>query len=195
MSTPKLTPTSYLVLGLVAQHGPATSYDLKRLVQGSIGYFWPFPHSQLYAEPNRLVEAGLLGEVQEPGGRRRRRFSITAAGRSEIRSWLGQPARQPSEIRDLGLLQLFFGALSDSSTVVELARAQRDAHLERRAGYEALKKDVAQVANAHALATLELGLRFEKLAIRFWEGIVSKPPGTPAPKKRRGRDPGRLPPR
>lgn len=187
MSTPKLTPTSYLVLGLVAEHGPATPYDLKQLVQRSIGYFWPFPHSQLYAEPARLAAAGLLSETQERGGRRRRRFTITAAGRAAIRHWLARPAREPSEIRDLGLLQLFFGSLGDSSTVAELARAQREAHLERLAGYEALRESVAGVADAHALATLQLGLRFEELAIEFWEGIADRPPGSAPPKRSRSR--------
>jgi len=48
--------------------GPSTPYDLKRFVQLSVGNFWPFPHTQLYAEPARLAEAGLLEET----GRRRR---------------------------------------------------------------------------------------------------------------------------
>ena len=60
MSNDKLTPTSYLVLGLIALLGRATSYDLKAMVGRSIGYFWTFPHSQLYAEPDRLVGMGLL---------------------------------------------------------------------------------------------------------------------------------------
>ena len=71
-------PVSYLVLGIVALRGPSTSYDLKRFVQLTIGNFWPFPHTQLYAEPARLAEAGLLEETREETGRRRRYYSITA---------------------------------------------------------------------------------------------------------------------
>ena len=62
-------PVSYLVLGIIALRGPSTSYDLKRFVQLSVGHFWPFPHTQLYAEPARLAEAGLLEETQEESGR------------------------------------------------------------------------------------------------------------------------------
>jgi PadR family transcriptional regulator, regulatory protein AphA len=58
----RLGPVSYLVLGIIAMRGPTTPYDLKRFVQLSIGHFWPFPHTQLYAEPARLAEAGLLEE-------------------------------------------------------------------------------------------------------------------------------------
>jgi DNA-binding PadR family transcriptional regulator len=34
-----LTPTSYLVLGLLAREGPSTPYDLKRQVSATIGHF------------------------------------------------------------------------------------------------------------------------------------------------------------
>src|SRR5438067_12610763 len=92
MSNPKLTPTSYEVLGLVAFLGRATSYDMKRLAAMSVGYFWTFPHSQLYAEPERLVEMGLLEETREEGGRRRRVFSVTEDGTGELEDWLADPA-------------------------------------------------------------------------------------------------------
>ena len=57
MTDVHLTPTSYVVLGLVSRMQPVTSYEMKRRVGISIGHFWPFPHSQLYAEPTRLVQA------------------------------------------------------------------------------------------------------------------------------------------
>src|SRR3954468_24302463 len=83
----RLGPVSYLVLGVVALRGPSTSYDLKRFVQLSIGHFWPFPHPQLYAEPPRLAEAGLLEETREETGRRRRHYAITEAGRRAPPEW------------------------------------------------------------------------------------------------------------
>src|SRR5690606_13071766 len=64
----KLTPTSYVVLGMVAMRGATTSYDLKRAIGHSVGYFWPFPHAQLYSEPKRLVELGLLSVSSEQDG-------------------------------------------------------------------------------------------------------------------------------
>src|SRR3954470_2134569 len=106
---PTLTPTSYLVLGLVAREGECTSYDMKVMVSRSIGYFWTFPHSQLYAEPARLAELGLLSEEQEPSGRKRRTYRLTTAAREALRLWLAEPSDEPTEIRDLAVLKLFFG--------------------------------------------------------------------------------------
>src|SRR2546422_1923324 len=121
MSNDKLSPTSYVVLGVVAFLGRATPYDMKRLVGMSIGYFWTFPHSQLYAEPARLVEMGLLEEQREEGGRRRRTYSITDAGMEELKDWLADPETPPIEMRDTGTLKLFFGNLAGPENVRKLA--------------------------------------------------------------------------
>src|SRR5436309_1956962 len=124
VSNGKLTPTSYVVLGLVALLGEATSYDMKRLVGMSIGYFWTFPHSQLYAEPDRLVKMGLLEEEREEGGRRRRLYSITEAGFEELKDWLADPETPPIEMRDTATLKLFFGSFSSPENVRKLAETQ-----------------------------------------------------------------------
>ncbi|MDR4215877.1 PadR family transcriptional regulator, partial [Bacillus paralicheniformis] len=44
-------------------YGPATSYQLKQRVARSVGNFWAFAHSQLYDEPARLVNAGLVTQT------------------------------------------------------------------------------------------------------------------------------------
>ncbi len=121
MSTIALSPTSYLVLGCLATGGPSTPYELKQAVTASIGYFWSFPHSQLYSEPARLAGAGLLTEQREQGGRRRRVFAITEPGRQALRAWLADTTATLPDIRDIGLLKLFFGALTEQDNLVALA--------------------------------------------------------------------------
>ena len=65
MQEPRLTPTSYIVLGFVAWAEEATPYRLKQLVAGSVGNFWSLQHAQLYTEPERLTKAGYLSEKRE----------------------------------------------------------------------------------------------------------------------------------
>jgi DNA-binding PadR family transcriptional regulator len=169
---PSLTPTSYLVLGLVARLGECTSYEMKRTVSGSIGYFWTFPHSQLYAEPARLAELGLLSEEQETAGRKRRTYRLTDAGREALRAWLAEPTDEPTEIRDLAVLKLFFGSQAEPEQLQELADRAAAAHRKRLAEYEA----IATIAgiDKHERSTLEMGLRFERNAISYWEEIADK---------------------
>jgi PadR family transcriptional regulator, regulatory protein AphA len=171
-STP-LTPTSYVVLGLLATSGPSTPYEMEQLVDLSLGHFWSFPHSQLYSEPGRLAERGLVDETREQGGRRRRTFTITAAGRTALQDWLGSQEQSPSgtEIRDLGLLRLFFGAAARSEDDVGAnARAQAQAHRATLALYEEL---VRVVDEPHVAATLRLGTAYERAAAGFWQGLAA----------------------
>src|SRR5919197_61337 len=178
MSNANLTTTSYLVLGAVALLGRATPYDLKRLVGFSIGNFWSFPHSQLYAEPRRLAELGLLEEEREDGGRRRRFYSITDTGREELGAWVAQPTTERYELRDLALLKLFFGNFGQPGDVERLARAQEETHRAQLESLESLEGQFEGLAGIeHQLATLRMGVLVERLSVRFWKEISENPPG------------------
>ena len=172
-------PVSYLVLGIVAMRGATTSYDLKRFVQLSIGHFWPFPHTQLYTEPARLADAGLLEETQEESGRRRRFYTITDAGRELLTEWLGEPVTSPMEYRDLGLLKLFFAELSGPEQVEALALEQAAAQRRQLAEYEGIVERFADRPDlAHRLRSLDLGMRMARAGAEFWEDVAKAPSGT-----------------
>jgi PadR family transcriptional regulator AphA len=171
----RLTATSYVVLGLLTS-GPATSYELKRMVADTVGHFWVFNHSQLYDEPARLVEAGLLTETREEHGRRRRTYTITEDGRAELAAWLAESRPYKTEVRDLGLLKLFFAALSKPADLERLARDQVRAHREWTAEYERLHAELAPIDDPWAQATLELGIRYERMAADFWNELLSRQP-------------------
>jgi PadR family transcriptional regulator AphA len=137
MSRPDLTPVSYVILGLVARDGPSTPYALKAAVGRGIAQFWQFPHSQIYAEAERLARLGLLAEERELTGRRRRSYRLTREGRAALSAWLAEPTDEPPQLRSLGLLKLFFSQQAEAEDVAELARVQAAMHrvqLETAAG-------------------------------------------------------------
>lgn len=173
VSTGGLTPTSYVVLGLLELGGPSTSYDFKQRVAGSIGNFWSFPHTQLYSEPARLVDLGLVSEEREETGRRRRIYSITDAGREALRDWLTDPATGDLEIRDPGLLRLFFGSAVDAAARRRLAATQRDVHTERLAAYEQLDASFGDAASPQR-DVLRLGLAVERAYVDFWSRLADR---------------------
>ena len=172
-----LTPTSFIVLGLLEHAGPCTPYGLKQAVAGSVGNFWSVPHSQLYAEPARLAAAGYVTEEQEQGGRRRRTYAITEQGREALRAWLREPADEPFEIRDLAELQLFFSELATTADIVALARTQERLHRQRLAEVEAIAARFGDdPLRARRLAPLRLGVHLTKAAITFWADLAQHPP-------------------
>jgi PadR family transcriptional regulator, regulatory protein AphA len=179
----QLGPTSYLILGLVAREGPSTPYDLKRHVAATIGHFWSFPHVLLYQEPPRLAALGFLTEEREQDGRRRRLFTITDAGRAELRRWLARPSREPTQLRDPGVLQLFFADLGSADHRRELAIAQLEVHRSKIAQYEEDQRaergtngsdPVPRTVEHWRGVTLPMGLLYERAAIAFWEGVSAE---------------------
>lgn len=182
MSTERLTPTSYLVLGLLAREGPSTPYDLERHVGATLGNFWSFPHTLLYTEPARLADQGLATETRETGGRRRRVFTITPAGVSALHAWLDRPSSAPTELRDLGLLQLFFTDLASAESRLRLAERQLAIHRAKLAAYqedERLERRPegsgwGQRTVEHWRGeTLRMGLLYEGAAVDFWAEVVA----------------------
>lgn len=159
----ELTPTSHIVLGLLAMSGQSTPYDLKQMVSASVGHFWSLPHSQVYAEPARLARAGYLTEEQEPDGRRRKLYSLTERGRQALEGWLANPTPELYMLRDLALLKLFFGA-----DIQKLAEVQLPTHQKRLAEYEALSKQITEDTPAGPRLALELGIRHERETVDFW---------------------------
>ena len=164
----RLTPTSYIVLGLIDARGEATPYELKAIVAAGLGNLWSVQHAQLYSEPERLAGAGYLEEEREETGRRRKRYALTREGRAALRDWVGEPTGALSELRDLGLLKLFFGA--DPAT---LATTQLEAHRAQLARYEA-QRDALRLAGTAggAVLTLEAGIGHEREYIRFWSRLA-----------------------
>jgi PadR family transcriptional regulator, regulatory protein AphA len=161
-----LGPTSYVVLGLLELAGEATPYGLKQMVAASVGNFWSIPHSQLYSEPARLAEAGYLEERRESGGRRRKHYSLTDAGRRALREWTERPAERHWELRDPGLLKLFFGA--DPS---RLATEQLETHRARLKLYEQQISRPGAGFEGPRLA-LEAGIGHEREYVRFWSRLL-----------------------
>src|SRR3954452_23053889 len=94
----KLTTTSYALLALLDQLGEATSYDIKQALDKSIENFWPVPYTTAYEEPARLAAGGYLSVSQESGGRRRKSYSLTEAGRETLAEWAAEPVAAPPQL-------------------------------------------------------------------------------------------------
>lgn len=162
----RLSPTSYIVLALIDGAGEATPYDLKQAVATTLGNFWSVPHAQIYAEPERLAEAGYLSERREQGGRRRRHYKLTGAGKQALREWLAEPTGEMAELRDPGILKLFFGGDPKA-----LATAQLSTHRPRLTELEQLAEQLAGHVPAGFLLTLRAGIGHEREWVRFWERV------------------------
>jgi PadR family transcriptional regulator, regulatory protein AphA len=163
----RLTPVSFIVLGLVRRFGAATPYQLKTAVGASVGNFWNVQHAQLYSEPQRLAGAGLLTEEREAGGRRRRTYRLTAAGEEAFAAWLASPPDGLGELREPGLLRLFLGA--DPPV---LAAGQVELHERKLAEYEALRAAHGEQMPEGPRLALEAGIAHQRVWVEFWSALA-----------------------
>ena len=175
---PSLSASSYVILGLLDRYGPTTPYGLDRGIRASIGFFWGFPRSQLYDEAARLARLGLVDQVQEDTGRRRRLLTITPAGSDALARWVQEPTTEPSELHDGGLLRLFFveHCPDPVGALAALAAEQEALHRRRLENYRAMVGVGGMREGSPQRATLELGLRYEELVSDFWAEVRLHPP-------------------
>src|SRR3954453_655520 len=167
MAETRLTSTSYVVLGLIEELQPATPYDVKQAAAMTVGQFWSLAHTQLYSECARLAEAGLLSERREESGRRRRIYRVTKAGVEALRRWRNEPTSELYELRDSGLLKLFFGA-----EPAKLADDQLEAHRAKLSEYERQLEECRLLKAPRGLMlALEAGIGHEREYVRFWSKL------------------------
>ena len=116
-----------VILGLLA-HKPFSGYDMKRVVDRSTRFFWAGSYGQIYPELRRLEREGLIeGEDAPNGGRTRRVYRLTAAGRDTLREWLLGSATT-IEYRDESLLRLFFADALPRGQALALLEGRKRGH-------------------------------------------------------------------
>ena len=158
-----------MVLGFLRAAGPSTPYDLKQMHALSVGYFWSVPHSQLYAEPERLATAGLVSEEREEGGRRRRRFTITPEGEAALDAWLADPEAPAPELRLVSLIKIYFGA--DPKAIAERQIVHHEQLLRT---FEELHANLSKATDAPRgpISTLEAGIHHERGMVAYWRALL-----------------------
>jgi DNA-binding PadR family transcriptional regulator len=161
----ELNPTAYVVLGMVSSE-PRSGYEIKALVDETTRFFWAASYGQIYPELRRLSEAGLVEGRDEPRGERKRTvYAITADGEDELRAWLRRPP-ETFEMREEGLLKLFFaGALppAEAGLILRAMGDYRRGVVERLRAIEPKaeeKRDDA--ADPYPLMVLQAGIEFNE---------------------------------
>src|SRR5437762_6010388 len=110
--------------------GPRSGYDIKAVVGRSTRFCWAASYGQIYPELRRLEKEGLIeGEDAPTGGRNRRVYRLTKAGREALRDWLFR-STVTIEYRDESLLRLFFADALPHEEALLLLEGRKRGHEE-----------------------------------------------------------------
>ena len=113
-----------VILGAVSK-GCRSGYAMKQLVDNATRFFWAASYGQIYPALRRLEREGLIVGVSDgSGGRARMEYTLTDEGRARLREWL-LDREAGYELRDQGLLKLFFADGVERGEAVEIVRNMR----------------------------------------------------------------------
>lgn len=169
----ELSATAYVILGVVRWE-PRSGYEIKAVVDNSTRFFWAASYGQIYPELKRLSEAGLIvGSERPTGGRKRTVYEITADGEEELRAWLRQPP-QTFEMRDEGLLKLFFADALPREEALAILREMRARRLAIHRQLEAIKAIKGEIEDPFPKIVLESGLEFTEWSAEWCERMEAR---------------------
>jgi PadR family transcriptional regulator AphA len=173
----ELSATGKVILGMLAAR-PRSGYEIKQLVDSSARFFWAASYGQIYPELKRLERDGLItGSDSANGARQRTVYKLTAAGKRAAREWIDSPP-QVFELRDEGLLELFFAGSIDPARTPEIARERAAKAAESASELRALEKQI-ELSGPHegpehspdqgSLTVLRYGIEMNEWAAEWFE--------------------------
>ena len=123
----------YFILGLLAEQ-PMSGYDIKLFLKSldwlvaspSFGSVYPTLHALL---DDALVTVNVIQNNDKPA---RKIYTITEAGRRDLRAWIKQPIESDVSLKTFLMRLMLAGSLSQEELVTYLQkrRAQVEFHLE-----------------------------------------------------------------
>lgn len=168
----------FLLLGLL-HDGPRTLYDLHRRFSRGISLFYAASFGSIQRALDRARDSGWVTVDDVPDSARGRRlYSLTAAGRTRWREWMGEPPTGSNPEQTMLAKVYLLGRLPETERAACLAeiRSRLDADA---AALTALAADLdaAEVPDAawenHRFerATLDYGLRSHALAVQWLDDL------------------------
>ena len=157
---------------------PRSGYEIKQLVDTSARFFWAASYGQIYPELKKLEKAGLVtGADSSQGARQRTTFKLTAEGRRAARKWIEEPP-EVLEMRDEGLLKLFFAGSIVPKRAAEVARERAAISREKSAQLRAIAEQVERTGapdgidaepDAGSLTVLRYGIEMSDWTAEWFE--------------------------
>jgi DNA-binding PadR family transcriptional regulator len=130
----------YAILAALNE-GDATGYDLVKEFDGSIGFFWPATHQQIYRELDSLHKAkAVTFEIKEgKRGAERKVFTLTKKGREELREWIEKECKRTPPKSEL-LVKIFAGEIVSNQVLRKHFEKAREETAARLKAYRAIEK-------------------------------------------------------
>ena len=160
-----------VLLGFLMQ-GDLTGYELKHLMERSVGFFFGASYGSIYPALKDLEEACLVRSTRVVQSERpnKKVCAITPEGVAYFRGALDElPA--PDTFRSGFLMHLFFGHHHEPERLLELVRLHRDEHEQMIERLEEVEEEFREVATPYQMMCLRSGLAHAESQVGFLREI------------------------
>ncbi|MDH5654717.1 MAG: PadR family transcriptional regulator [Spirochaetia bacterium] len=174
---PRISRSQYALLGILS-FGPKSGYEIRKLIESSIGFFWQESYGQIYPMLERLrsEKAVDVKEVEQKGRPDKKIYSLTEEGEAKLKSWLAADA-QKQPLRDELLLKVFFGGLTDPGNLIRILQNENFECREKLKIFQNIKKelDVCSHENVKfSIFTLNYGIEYMKMQSKWCEKTIQE---------------------
>jgi PadR family transcriptional regulator AphA len=166
----KTNKTKYAILGLLAA-GPRFGYDIKKIVDRSIGFFWSENFGHIYPILKRMENGGLVKKRTENNAGKpvKHVYRLTRQGEKEFLEWLKAPVEE-QPIRNEMLLKMFFGGQIETGAISGMVLAEKRKNEELMEIFREIGEGISRKKNDDApywTFTLNFGMRRSEMIIAW----------------------------
>ena len=173
----------HIILGMLRK-GPKSGYDMKKQLETVINFFWEADISRIYRSLNDMKKKGWVEfeTVIQEDSPNKKVYSLTEAGRQELRDWLKEPGKQMCSHNPF-LAQLHFSDAISVEEQLKVLDEHRDSLkeavfiLQSRAENQnmpvPLPADALQQGVSRAQLSLEYGIRRFQFELEWTENIIT----------------------
>lgn len=169
---------SHTILAVLSQQ-PYSGYDISKRFEESVSCYWQASQQQIYRELGKMAQQGWVihETVPQAGKPDKKIYSITQAGRDELRQWYAEPA-EPTPIREDLLVKVLAAPYVPDGLLVEELHRRRQLHSERLANYRAMEDRYRAIADPPVIEqfrylTLRRGMRYEQDWIDWIDEVLT----------------------
>lgn len=151
-------------------------YELRRELEIELGPEWAVNYGQIYSTLERLSRHGFVVQFETIASAEapdRKLYTITPAGRGELRSWFLTALPGPETARDELHAKIVLGLTGDVD-VAEVIQVQRKAELRRIGELTARKERLDPHVELPAVLQLDLAILKTEAVIRWLDSAEAK---------------------
>lgn len=146
----KKNKTGYVILGLLNEE-KLSGYEIKKIVDSRLSFFWSESYGQIYPELKRLAAEELIAvsaEAFSPDSKQSTKYEITDAGRMELQKWLKEPVEKEL-IRYELLLKLYFSTTASAPTMLQHVQEFQINHRRQQQLFDTFEEQLKRHRDVH----------------------------------------------